>query len=132
MKITQKSQVIVTTSHHWSLRWPGEPGRGFGFECDSTGRILDPKCPEAVENIRKIAMGEYVVEDHGVETFTNSYREPAWGKCDDCGAEVSLGHFTNTCDCGADYNSAGQRLAPRDQWGEETGECAVDLLREDF
>jgi hypothetical protein len=31
--------------------------------------------------------------------------------------------FTNTCDhCGADYNFAGQRLAPREQWGEETGE----------
>ena len=40
----------------------------------------------------------------------------------DCGARVPLWDFTNTCDCGADYNFAGQRLAPRSQWGEETGE----------
>jgi hypothetical protein len=27
------------------------------------------------------------------------------------------------CDkCGAEYNSAGNRLAPRNMWGEETGE----------
>ena len=30
--------------------------------------------------------------------------------------------FTNTCECGQDYNSGGQLLAPREQWGEETGE----------
>jgi hypothetical protein len=24
--------------------------------------------------------------------------------------------------CGKEYNSAGQRLTPRSQWGEETGE----------
>ena len=32
-----------------------------------------------------------------------------------------------SCDkCGADYNSAAQLLAPRSQWGEETGETAMD------
>ena len=36
--------------------------------------------------------------------------------------------FTNTCLCGADYNMSGQRLAPRSQWGEETGETADDIL----
>jgi hypothetical protein len=40
----------------------------------------------------------------------------------DCGRELDCPSFTNTCDCGADYNWAGQRLAPRSQWGEETGE----------
>lgn len=48
-------------------------------------------------------------------------------KC--CGEELDCGGFTNTCEiCGADYNWAGQRLAPRSQWGEETGECAADIL----
>lgn len=37
--------------------------------------------------------------------------------------------FTNTCECGADYNMSGQMLAPRHQWGEETGESADDILR---
>lgn len=49
-------------------------------------------------------------------------------KCD-CGEELECFEFTNTCDkCGADYNSAGQRLAPRSQWGEETGESLSDIL----
>jgi len=45
-----------------------------------------------------------------------------------CGAEVVCEGFTNTCDCGADYNFAGQLLASRSQWGEETGESLSDIL----
>jgi hypothetical protein len=54
---------------------------------------------------------------------------PAWGRCDDCGQIVSLPDFTNTCRCGAEYNSSGQRLADRSQWGEETGEHPADIAR---
>ena len=46
----------------------------------------------------------------------------------DCGAHVPLTGFTNSCDCGADYNRSGQKLAPREQWGEETGESLADIL----
>jgi hypothetical protein len=47
----------------------------------------------------------------------------------DCGQEIQLSRFTNTCDCcGADYSMDGARLAPRSQWGEETGERASDVL----
>lgn len=46
----------------------------------------------------------------------------------ECGQEVRCSGFTNTCDCGRDYNWAGQLLAPRSQWGEETGECLSDIL----
>jgi hypothetical protein len=43
-------------------------------------------------------------------------------KCS-CGVKVLCSDFTNTCDrCGADYNFNGDLLAPRSQWGEETGE----------
>jgi len=45
-----------------------------------------------------------------------------------CGREVVCEGFTNTCDCGADYNFAGQLLANRSQWGEETGESLSDIL----
>lgn len=45
-----------------------------------------------------------------------------------CGKEVRCTGFTNTCECGSDYNFAGQQLAPRSQWGEETGETADDIL----
>lgn len=48
-----------------------------------------------------------------------------------CGQEVLCMNFTNTCDCGADYNMSGQQLAPREQWGEETGESVGDILQAD-
>lgn len=51
------------------------------------------------------------------------------GKCECCGRELDLMSFTNDCECGAEYNSSGQRLAPREQWGEETGEHPSDLGR---
>ncbi len=47
-----------------------------------------------------------------------------------CGRRVHLtGSRSDTypCDCGADYNGSGQRLAPREQWGEETGEHPADI-----
>ncbi len=47
----------------------------------------------------------------------------------DCGEELICDGFTNTCDCGADFNGSGQRLADRSQWGEETGEHLADILR---
>lgn len=46
-----------------------------------------------------------------------------------CGEWVLCAYFTNTCSCGADYNMSGQRLAPRSQWGEETGEHPADVAR---
>lgn len=49
------------------------------------------------------------------------------GKCA-CGREVILYGFTNTCECGADYNMSGQLLGPRSYWGEETGESLDDIL----
>lgn len=58
-------------------------------------------------------------------------REPAVGHCEDCGGLVTLRHFTNTCECGADYNTSGSRLAPREFWGEETGESLSDIMMAD-
>lgn len=49
----------------------------------------------------------------------------------ECGQELFCPNFTNTCDCGRDYNWAGQLLAPRSQWGEETGETAEQILSYD-
>ena len=56
---------------------------------------------------------------------------PAIGECDVCQRPVRLEYFTNSCECGADYNTFGQRLAPREQWGHETGEHWTDLLHLD-
>ena len=45
-----------------------------------------------------------------------------------CGSSVSLDSWwANTCqNCGTEYNGAGQRLAPRSHWGEETGEVFLE------
>lgn len=56
-----------------------------------------------------------------------------WGsECPGCTARVRLcgcgrlvylsSGWANACACGTEYNGAGQQLAPRCQWGEETGE----------
>ena len=48
-------------------------------------------------------------------------------KC--CGTWLMCDAFTNTCGkCGADYNMNADRLAPRSQWGEETGETYADIV----
>lgn len=45
-------------------------------------------------------------------------------ECSNCGATLELPSlWRNTCsDCGAEYNGDGQKLAPPEYWGEETGE----------
>ena len=60
------------------------------------------------------------------------YREhengtPGLMQCD-CGRKIEIyDHRDLHCGkCGRDYNSAGQQLADRSQWGEETGETAMD------
>lgn len=43
-----------------------------------------------------------------------------------CGKLIECRGFTTTCVCGCDYNGYGQQLAPRSQWGWETGEHWTD------
>ena len=65
---------------------------------------------------------------HERHQHPNGTTEPAVWVC--CHTEFHCDRFTNTCpDCGADYNSSGQQLADRSQWGEETGEHLSDILR---
>jgi hypothetical protein len=105
------------------------PSAGFSFECDKHGAVdRDTLYPEAVENLDKCLDGTFDVIAEGVRKREWSYREPAVGKCS-CGSMVVLDHFTNACQCGRDYNSSGDLLAPRECWGEETGEHPADIAR---
>ena len=61
------------------------------------------------------------------DAFGRGYSIPALLECD-CGHNLELTAFTNTCVCGTDFNMSGQRLAPRSQWGEETGESVSEIL----
>lgn len=49
----------------------------------------------------------------------------------ECGSQLICSDFTNTCYCKRDYNIGGSLLAPRAQWGEETGESVSDILAVD-
>jgi len=97
-------------------------GGGLGFPCDEDGVVDVEALPEAAKaNYRKCLDGTAGVEAPVVTEIRSRYRHPSVGVCH-CGEEIELGQFTNTCDCGLEYNSAGQQLADRRQWGEETGE----------
>ena len=103
------------------------PGSGFSFPCDPRGRVpllewlkLRPParknladCREHPERYRK-----RVVRQEWTEFI------PAVIECDACEARVVLeSEWANACpSCGREYNGCGQLLAPRSQWGEESGE----------
>jgi hypothetical protein len=128
MKILRERQDhdVVEYCKHYNRR---DRSGGYVFPCDEHGVIDMSKAnPESVEE----AKDETKFFPGRVEEHTTRWRENAVGECEVCGTEVELGHFTCTCDrCGADYNWAGQRLASRCQWGEETGETAADILVSD-
>lgn len=52
---------------------------------------------------------------------------PAVGVCNHCSNHVVLeDSWSNECSCcHTEYNGSGQELAPREFWGEETGESFV-------
>lgn len=118
MKIVQEREFRVIVNHDLVFD-------GYAFPCDENGNVDESTLePAGLENYKAcIAKGNGYVE-----SYENSYTIPAIGECS-CGNEVILDSFTNTCDkCGADYNSSGQRLADRSQWGYETGEHWTDCI----
>jgi len=127
--LTTRRELVEHVAYVRSFHWRDDPGAGFSFDCDESGAIDRAALyPEAIENLDKCLDGSFDVVDDGVEKREWQHWEPAQGRCP-CGEIVYLDHFTNTCRCGRDYDSSGNELAPRDQWGEETGEHWADILR---
>ena len=133
MKILQHCEHRTDTIRDHYFHYADNPGWGFGFACDEQGNVDTSKInPAALDNYTQCLTGEVrglKVIDAGIRVYHNHYTLPAIGECVYCRAEVELSGFTNTCECGADYNSTGQVLADRAQWGEETGESLGDILR---
>lgn len=131
-QIIEPSRLEEWTTYVLDYRYVDDPNAGFGFDCDKNGNPILPMNDAAAANYREClegAVGGLQVTFRGISTYQHRYRHPARLRCT-CGEVVVLEHFTNTCDkCGADYNSSGQHLAPRSQWGEETGESLSDILR---
>ena len=139
MKIIRKREHVECVEYRRYYEYADQPGGGFSFPSDMHGTVDASKLSDAAkENLLACALGTVKTQsgpvkmiDMGVERFEHSYWEPAVGQCS-CGLEVYLDGFTNTCECGADYNMSGQLLAPREQWGEETGETDGDITLGDL
>ena len=124
-----------------------EWGTGFTFPCFADGSLPAQRADgkgyfESVKNDSKY-------RDEGVVQHTRSFNEAAVIRCRgrlkikrgnrfveyvDCNNEVSLDNvMTNTCEkCHSNYNSSGRKLAPRSQWGWDTGESLSDILSSDW
>jgi hypothetical protein len=102
---------------------------GYSFDCDKDGNVFPFKNDAAKENYEYCLANPDKCIPTGVTRYSWHYTQPKVIECDNCRNHVALEHFTNTCKCGADYNSCGTLLGPRSQWGEETGECLADILR---
>ena len=126
MHIINESERVYRHEFTLSFSSVETPGWGYSFPCDEAGNIQSLN-PTASANLAYAIAHPELFIPNGVEKREWSYFQPAIGKCS-CGREVDLAHFTNTCNCGADYNMSGQRLAPRQFWGEETGEQPSDCI----
>ena len=131
MRIIKQSshEDIVSYSLDFGVMQRGQLSLRAGFECDANGNVFPLEHQAAKDNLARCLAGLDDMLPMGVSKRSHSYYEPAIGECIVCQRHVTLGGFTNTCECGADYNSSGQALAHRSQWGEETGESVDDILR---
>lgn len=102
--------------------------QGYSIPCDSAG-VPDRGQMSDYQRRALLFVQQYpeLFRKPTVRRIETGYTVPMRIKCD-CGVELDVPAFTNTCYCGRDYNSCGQLLAPRSQWGEETGESAGDIL----
>lgn len=126
LRIIKRREHETITTHYREFEH-NSLGAGYHFQCDKDGNVLPGMNSTARENLRKCLNGEHRVIDRGIIEHQSSCHHPAIGECP-CGDEVILSNFTNSCDCGRDYNMSGQELAPREQWGSETGESLADIL----
>ena len=131
IKIIRERSVEHEVIYRRVYDWADAPGSGFSFACDEEGHVLTSVLePLAYENLLKCqqASPDEIV-DKGVVKYERDIKIDAIGECY-CGAHVYLDGFTNPCpDCNRDYNWRGDLLAPRSQWGEETGEHPADIAR---
>jgi hypothetical protein len=129
LEIVQSREVTREPEHRREFHKVGaRPGDSyFSFICAEDGTVK-PFCAETVVSfercLRGVAAGIWIESRRTLEWRRTI---PARGRCV-CGAEVALSGFTNACDCGRDYDMGGSLLAPREQWGEETGETAAQIL----
>lgn len=131
MRIIRQSNrgVSVSYSLEFGVMERGHLSVCMGFPCDANGNVFPLAFDAAKANLARALAGLDGILPMGIREFTNRWYQSAIGECNACKRHVTLSGFTNTCECGADYNASGQALAHRSQWGEETGETVDDILR---
>jgi hypothetical protein len=117
------SEPVDRESVEFSLFFenPESKGSGYSFDSDEAGNVDAEKLNEVARaNFERMLAGDW---PRDVRRFESHWREPAVIECD-CGTHLELySSWANSCQrCGREYNGSGQLLAPRSQWGEETGE----------
>ena len=131
LQITLKRRHVVVLEHR--LCWDSlqTPGAAYAFRCDAQGHItmseLSDTAKANLDHLQLDGMGGRYVGPH-IDTYRHSYWTAAEGICK-CGFRVILpsGGDTDCGCCGRIYSCTGQELAPRSQWGEETGETLADI-----
>lgn len=131
MKMTtfiQRHERKMNIRYMRVFKFNDNTGCMYTFDCDREGNI-EPLHENAQENYNKCLDGIYNVTDKGVEDWSGPYTQHAVIICEFCSRYVELySSWANDCECGAIYNSSGQRLAPRSQWFDETGENESDVF----
>jgi len=124
----RRAQTKTVVSYARSFVYADDRGAGFSFPCTAAGKLINnkenPLSDGAKANYAACLTGKIngkAVLDRGIVKREHSYKEPAILHCL-CGRNVTLFHDDVQCKCGRHFNIFGQELAPRSQWGEETGE----------
>ena len=117
MEIVQRSHHTYVERYALLFAWNDTPKAGFSFPCTKEGIVESGLPLPAQDNLKKCLSGEYAVTPQGVVDCSYTYFQASIGRCE-CGEIIELADFTNTCECGREYNSSGQLLAPRSQWEE--------------
>jgi hypothetical protein len=154
MRIIKKRQHHTETTYRLGYQYADSPGSGFSFPCDQDGKVATlseagQKNYQACQagRVQVIRGGQYDRDNNpiagsgkvflaevfctGIEEDHHSWSTPAVGECNYCSSHVSLGNFTNTCECGCDYNMSGAELVDRALWCEGTDEHLSDILSVD-
>jgi hypothetical protein len=123
MKILAEAAEVVHESHTRSFCLRDDPEWSYAFVCDEDGRIDASKLTVEDLGMWLLCAGhDPSIIDKGVSTHRWKGNSPAIGECDDCGHRVELSQgLANKCsnpNCTAEYDGAGQRLAPRFLWPE--------------
>lgn len=123
MRIVKEAKRVEMIRYFLSFRYVAHPGSGFAFDCNKNGKPVLGNDAARQNYAMCLAGGDGILPiiREGIKEEHWSYMDPAVGMCI-CGRRVTLGGFTNTCECGTEFNNVGQQLAPRAHWGEETGE----------